>query len=91
LAGQETTSVALTWALYELAQRSEIQSKLCTEIQAQKQKHSQGSSHEWTWKDFEDMPYLTAFTKVISQYHTRNQNHDRRPFRKSFVSIPQSH
>jgi cytochrome P450 len=74
LAGQETTSVTLSWALYELAQRPDIQNRLYAEIHAQKKKNSQEFQHEWTWKDFEEMTYLTAFTKVIPKYQTVDQD-----------------
>lgn len=68
LAGHETTSTSLAWACHELSEHQDIQDKLRKEVLDRLQiKRLQGDV-EWSWKDFEQMPYLTAFTKVI-QYH----------------------
>ncbi len=63
MAGHETTSNSLSWALLELAKHPEIQSKLRDEIRAMEPLIlSRGGS--FTATDFDNMPYLTAVVKV---------------------------
>ena len=53
-AGHETTSAAMSWTLYFLAQYPEIQEKVRREIQETLK------DNELTWDTFESMEYLTA-------------------------------
>jgi cytochrome P450 len=63
-AGHETTSTSVTWALYELAKRPEIQDRLRKEIWDKQREKRRYVHHEWDWKDLEEMHYLTAVVKV---------------------------
>ncbi|OAX37782.1 cytochrome P450 [Rhizopogon vinicolor AM-OR11-026] len=64
LAGHETTSTTLSWALLELAKNPEIQSRFRAEIrEAEATIHKRGDA-EFTIADFDDMPYTAAVIKV---------------------------
>ncbi|KIY46558.1 cytochrome P450 [Fistulina hepatica ATCC 64428] len=66
IAGHETTANTLSWALLELSKQPHIQDKLRAEIRAAENiRHSP----EWTWKDFEAMPYLNAVVKETLRFH----------------------
>ena len=54
LAGHETSSVAMSWTLYFLAQYPEIQEKVRREIREKLE------DKEMTWDTFESMEYLAA-------------------------------
>ncbi|XP_044255032.1 cytochrome P450 6A1-like [Tribolium madens] len=60
LAGFETSSTAMTWALYELAMNQEIQQKLRHEINDVLNKHN----NKLTYEAMMDMPYME---KVIHE------------------------
>ncbi|XP_031565881.1 taurochenodeoxycholic 6 alpha-hydroxylase-like [Actinia tenebrosa] len=58
LAGHETTSTSLSWTLYELAKRPEIQEKIRREI-----KEVLPDGEELTWNTLEKMQYLNSVAK----------------------------
>ncbi|SJL09876.1 uncharacterized protein ARMOST_13257 [Armillaria ostoyae] len=73
MAGHETTSNSLSWALLELAKHPEIQSKLRDEIRAMEPLVlSRGGS--FTATDFDNMPYLTAVVKESLRFHPVSYN-----------------
>ena len=59
LAGNDTTSTSLTWALYELGKKPEVQAELRREIHEK-------NTWEPTFKDLEGMPFLNAVIMVRS-------------------------
>jgi cytochrome P450 len=64
LAGHETTSNTITWALFELAKHPEIQSRLRAEIgETEAAIHARGNV-DFSIADFDSMPYTTAVMKV---------------------------
>ena len=65
MAGHETTSTTLTWAFYELAKHPDMQDRLRAEIKDRQVRKGERGEDEWTWKDFEEMPYLNAVLKVL--------------------------
>jgi hypothetical protein len=66
LAGHETTSNTLSWALFELTRHPDIQDKLRAEI---REKITEKGSNVFNERDFESMPYLTAVVKVSWTFH----------------------
>ncbi|KAJ6623728.1 cytochrome P450 [Mycena sp. CBHHK59/15] len=69
-AGHETTATSLSWALFELAQHPDVQTKLRAEIQATRRMiRARGSDTQVTAADFEMMPYTTAVMKEVMRYH----------------------
>jgi cytochrome P450 len=64
LAGHETTANTLNWTLFELCRHPEVQNKLRLEIRAQELKIRERRESDFTWKDYESMPYLNAVVKV---------------------------
>jgi hypothetical protein len=64
IAGHETTATSLSWIFLELTRKPEIQVKLRNEIRLQELKIQGRGETNFTWKDYEDMPYLTAVIKV---------------------------
>ncbi|KAH8801313.1 cytochrome P450 [Flagelloscypha sp. PMI_526] len=67
-AGHETTATALSWSLFELGRRPEIQKRLRDEVNAHYNRIRETGQEIFTWSDFEKMEYLSAFTKVILFY-----------------------
>ncbi len=61
-AGHETTANSLTWTLYELAKRPDLQTKLRDEV---KDMEKAISGADFSVPDLESMPYLQAVMKVI--------------------------
>ena len=53
-AGHETSSIALSWVLYFLAQHPDVQQKLRREVKESL------NGEEGTWETYESMKYLTA-------------------------------
>ncbi|KAI6029283.1 hypothetical protein PISMIDRAFT_683590 [Pisolithus microcarpus 441] len=69
IAGQESTSHTINWALLELARKPEIQSKLRSEIRQQESAiHARGDA-QFTASDLDNMPYLNAIIKEALRYH----------------------
>ncbi|CDO76737.1 hypothetical protein BN946_scf184813.g7 [Trametes cinnabarina] len=69
LAGQETTSNTLSWALMELAKQPHIQSRLRSEIHAMERTIRERGDADFTVADFEAMPYLQAVLKEILRFY----------------------
>ncbi|OJA11405.1 hypothetical protein AZE42_12467 [Rhizopogon vesiculosus] len=69
IAGHETTSTTIGWALLELAKHPKIQSRLREEIRAAEAvMHARGDT-EFTITDFDAMPYATAFIKEVLRFY----------------------
>ncbi|KAI0800178.1 cytochrome P450 [Fomes fomentarius] len=69
LAGQETTSNTLSWALLELAKQPHIQSRLRREVHAMERTIRARGDTDFTVADFEAMPYLQAVLKEILRFY----------------------
>ncbi|OJA21638.1 hypothetical protein AZE42_12192 [Rhizopogon vesiculosus] len=68
LAGHETTSTTLSWALLELAKHPEIQSRFRAEIrETEATMHKRGDA-EFTIADFDRMPYTAAVIKEVLRF-----------------------
>ncbi|XP_068711405.1 cytochrome P450 4c21-like [Montipora foliosa] len=65
LAGNETTSVAMAWTLYELAKNPQIQEKLRKEIEA-----AFPDDEELTWEKLEKLQYLENVVKESLRVHS---------------------
>ena len=61
---QETTANTLSWTMFELTQHPEVQTKLRTEIRATERVMRARGDTEFTYADFEAMPYTVAVMKV---------------------------
>ena len=68
VAGHETSSTVVVWTAFELARRPDVQTRLREEILTKSAQVQRRADAEWTWKDLEDMPYLTAVIKVRNSY-----------------------
>ena len=69
LAGQETTSNTLSWALLELAKQPAIQRRLREEVRAMERTIRERGDADFTVADFEAMPYLQAVLKEILRFY----------------------
>lgn len=69
LAGQETTSNTLSWALYELAKQPHIQTRLRAEVRAAEGSLRERGAADFTVADFEAMPYLQAVLKEVLRFY----------------------
>ncbi|KAK0452219.1 cytochrome P450 [Armillaria borealis] len=65
-AGHETTANSLTWTLYELAKRPDLQTKLRNEV---KDMEKAIGGAEFSVADLESMPYLQAVMKEALRMH----------------------
>lgn len=69
LAGHETTTNTLCFALIELCKRPELQERLRKEIRATERViHDRGDT-QFTPSDFESMPFLSAMIKETLRFH----------------------
>jgi len=69
LAGQETTSNTLTFALNELANHPEYQTRLREEIRAKEQSIRERGDVDFSIADMESMPYLQAVVREVLRFH----------------------
>jgi len=69
LAGQETTSNTLSFALLELAQHPQYQDRLRAEIQARAVNVRNRGDVDFTAADMEAMPFLQAVVKEVLRFH----------------------
>lgn len=68
-AGHETTSTSLTWTLWELARRPDVQNRLRHEVtEAYARVRSEGQEN-LSLGDLEKMPYFQAVIKESMRYH----------------------
>ena len=61
---QETTANTMSWTMFELTQHPEVQAKLRAEIRATERAMRARGVTEFTYTDFEAMPYTVAVMKV---------------------------
>ncbi|KAF7342359.1 Cytochrome P450 [Mycena venus] len=73
-AGHETTANTLSWSLFELAQHPDVQEKLREEIRAAEQAIRNRGDTEFTYADFEAMPYTIAVMKETFRFHPVSYN-----------------
>jgi cytochrome P450 len=66
IAGHETTANTLSWTLLELCKYPEYQTRLRQEIRAQELKMRERGDTDFTWKDYESVPFLQSVIKVSS-------------------------
>ncbi|CCM04675.1 uncharacterized protein FIBRA_06861 [Fibroporia radiculosa] len=69
LAGQETTSNTLSFALYELAKQPMLQARLRAEIRKMEQAMRERGDAQITVSDLEAMPLLQAFLREVLRFH----------------------
>ncbi|KAF8483105.1 cytochrome P450 [Gautieria morchelliformis] len=69
LAGHETTSSTLCWALYELAMHPEFQRLIREEIRETRAQASQRGDGEMTIADLDSMHNMSALLKETLRYH----------------------
>lgn len=69
LAGQETSSNTLSFALYELARNPHYQDKLRAEIRTMEGSVRERGHIAFSSFDFEGMPFLQAFVREVLRYH----------------------
>lgn len=69
LAGQETGSNTLSFALYELARHPHYQNRLRAEIRAMERVVHERGSATFTSFDLDGMPFLQALAREVLRYH----------------------
>ncbi|KAK0482217.1 cytochrome P450 [Armillaria novae-zelandiae] len=69
LAGHETTSNTLCFALFEMCKRPELQETLRKEIRATERVIRDRGDIQFTPSDFEAMPFLSAMVKETLRFH----------------------
>ncbi|KAM0747058.1 putative cytochrome P450, partial [Meredithblackwellia eburnea MCA 4105] len=70
LAGHETTSTALTWALWVLALHPNVQDRLRTEIRAARSKAKEEGRDELESDELNSLEYLEAFTRELLRFES---------------------
>ncbi|KAJ6535340.1 cytochrome P450 [Mycena vulgaris] len=73
-AGHETTANTMSWSLFELTQHPDVQVKLRAEILAMEQVIRDRGDTEFTYADFEAMPYTIAVMKETFRFHPVSYN-----------------
>ncbi|KAJ7252811.1 cytochrome P450 [Mycena rebaudengoi] len=68
-AGHETTANTMSFALFELSRRPDVQTKLRAEILEMEQTVRARGDSEITGTDFDNMPYTQAVMKEILRFH----------------------
>jgi len=68
-AGHETTANTMSFALFELSRRPDVQAKLRDEIFAMEQTVRARGDTEISGTDFDNMPYTIAVMKEIMRFH----------------------
>ncbi|KAJ7218140.1 cytochrome P450 [Mycena pura] len=68
-AGHETTANTMSFALFELSRRPDIQTKLRAEVWKMDQEMRERGDIEFTATDFDNMPYTIAVMKEILRFH----------------------
>ncbi|KAF8518583.1 cytochrome P450, partial [Gautieria morchelliformis] len=69
LAGHETTSSTITWALYELSRHPDFQTKVRQEIKVTREQAAQRGDHDLSIADLDSMTCLLALMKETLRYH----------------------
>ncbi|PFH52187.1 hypothetical protein AMATHDRAFT_74464 [Amanita thiersii Skay4041] len=69
LAGHETTANCLSWTLLELSRHPEMQKHLRNEIRTMEKNIQAREDTEFSPRDYEAMPYLSAVLKESLRYH----------------------
>ncbi|KAJ6595685.1 cytochrome P450 [Mycena vulgaris] len=86
-AGHETTANTMSWTIFELTQHPDVQAKLRAEIQAtERAMHSRGDT-EFTYADFEAMPYTIAVMKETFRIHPVSYNSVREAARDEVLPL----
>ena len=87
LAGQETTSNTLSWALLELSKQPAIQDRLRTEVRAMERTIRERGDADFTVADFEAMPYLQAVPKEILRFYPAVPHTYRQPLKDDVLPL----
>lgn len=69
LAGQETSSNTLSFALYELAMHPHYQEKLRAEIRSMERSIRERGDVTFCSSDFDSMPFLQAVVREVLRFH----------------------
>jgi len=86
-AGHETTANTLSWTMLELTRHPDVQTKLRAEIQAaESTMHARGAT-EFTYVDFEAMPYTVAVMKETLRFHPVSSNSVREAARDEVLPL----
>ncbi|KAI1790345.1 cytochrome P450 [Ganoderma leucocontextum] len=87
LAGQETTSNTLSWALLELSKQPAIQNRLRVEVRAMERTIRERGDADFTVADFEAMPYLQAVLKEILRFYPAVPHTYRQPLKDDVLPL----
>ncbi|KAJ7737450.1 cytochrome P450 [Mycena maculata] len=94
LAGYETTSNTLSWAFLELARNPSVQTHLRQEIRAHRADIISRGGSEFTFSDYDNMPYLLAVLKenlrmnpVAHHIHRETSKDDAFPLREPLTTL----
>ncbi|KAH8824589.1 cytochrome P450 [Flagelloscypha sp. PMI_526] len=68
-AGASFQATSLSWSLFELARQPEMQKRLRNEVNAHFSRIQESGQATFTSSDFEQMEYLSAFTKEAFRFH----------------------
>ncbi|KAJ7108499.1 cytochrome P450 [Mycena epipterygia] len=86
-AGHETTATTMSWTVFELSKQPEVQAKLRAEILAtERAMHARGDT-EFTYADFEAMPYTIAVMKETFRFHPVAYNTNREAARDEVLPL----
>lgn len=69
VAGQETTASTISWALYEMAKKPDVQQRLRDEIHSMERTIQERGDSEFAVADFEAMPFLQAVLREILRFN----------------------
>nr|VWO96500.1 Cytochrome P450 monooxygenase CYP52X1 [Ganoderma boninense] len=87
LAGQETTSNTLSWALLELSKQPKIQDRLRAEVHAMERTIRERGDADFTVADFEAMPYLQAVLREILRFYPAVPHTYRQPLNDDVLPL----
>ncbi|PIL33716.1 cytochrome P450 [Ganoderma sinense ZZ0214-1] len=87
LAGQETTSNTLSWALLELSKQPKIQDRLRAEVHMMERTIRERGDADFTVADFEAMPYLQAVLKEILRFYPAVPHTYRQPLKDDVLPL----
>jgi cytochrome P450 len=86
-AGHETTATTMSWSLFELTQHPDVQAKLRAEILAMEQTIRDRGDTEFTYADFDAMPYTIAVMKETLRFHPVSYNTTREAARDEILPL----
>ena len=87
LAGQETSSNTLSFALYELARHPHYQDKLRAEIRSMEASIRERGHSTFSSSDFDSMPFLQAFVREVLRFHPAVPHNYRQALRDDVLPL----